>query len=119
VRQWLAEVGPAADDLLAIALAEGWGEELAGVAARVRASQAPLTVGDLAISGNDIVALGIPEGPDIGVLLHALLDLVIAHPEWNTREELLHQITALTAEFPIPQEVRKRLTDRFHRLEEQ
>jgi tRNA nucleotidyltransferase (CCA-adding enzyme) len=119
VRQWLAEVGPAADDLLAIALAEGWGEELAGVAARVRASQAPLTVGDLAISGNDIVALGIPEGPDIGVLLHALLDLVIEHPEWNTREELLHQITALTAEFPIPQEVRKRLTDRFHRLEEQ
>jgi tRNA nucleotidyltransferase (CCA-adding enzyme) len=117
VRQWLAQVGPAADDLLAMAEAEGWGGELADVAARVRHSNAPLTIADLAISGNDIVALGIPQGPDIGVLLDALLDLVIEHPEWNTREELIHQVTALTAEFPIPPEVRKRLTDRNLRLE--
>jgi tRNA nucleotidyltransferase (CCA-adding enzyme) len=117
VRQWLAEVGSAADDLLAIAQAEGWGQELAEVAARVRHSKAPLTISDLAITGRDIVAIGIPEGPDIGVILHALLDLVIEHPEWNTREELLHQVTALTAEFPIPPDVRKRLTDRGFKLE--
>jgi len=117
VRRWLAEVGPAADDLLAIAEAEGWGGELVDAAARMRHSKAPLAVSDLAITGADIIALGIPEGPDVGVILHALLDLVIEHPEWNTREELLHQVTALTAEFPIPPEVRKRLTDRSLRLE--
>jgi tRNA nucleotidyltransferase (CCA-adding enzyme) len=117
VRHWLAEVGAAADDLLAIAQAEGWGGELADVAARIRHSKAPLTIADLAISGKDIVALGIPEGPDIGVILQALLDLVLEHPEWNTREELTHQVTALTAEFPIPPEVRHRLTNRDLRLE--
>jgi tRNA nucleotidyltransferase (CCA-adding enzyme) len=117
VRQWLAQVGPSADDLLAMSEAEGWGGELAETAARVRHSNAPLTIADLAITGNDIVALGIPQGPDVGVILDALLDLVIEHPEWNTREELIHQVTALTAEFPIPPEVRKRLTDRNLRLE--
>jgi hypothetical protein len=117
VRHWLAEVGAAADDLLAIAQAEGWGGELADVAARIRHSKVPLTIADLAISGNDIVALGIREGPDIGVVLHALLDLVLEHPEWNTREELIHQVTALTAEFPIPPDVRQRLTNRDLRLE--
>jgi tRNA nucleotidyltransferase (CCA-adding enzyme) len=119
VRHWLAQVGPAADDLLAIAQAEGWGGELAEAAARIRHSKVPLTIGDLAITGSDIIALGIPEGPDVGVILHALLDLVIEHPEWNTREELIHQVTALTAEFPVPPEVRKRLTDQFHRAEDE
>jgi hypothetical protein len=119
VRQWLAEVGTAAEDLLAIAAAEGWGDEITDVAARVRHSKAPLTIGDLAITGQDIIALGIDEGPDIGVILHALLDLVIEHPEWNTREELMHQVTSLTAEFPIPEEVRQRLSSRQIRLEDE
>jgi tRNA nucleotidyltransferase (CCA-adding enzyme) len=117
VRHWLAEVGEAADDLLTIARGEGWGGELADVAARVRHSHAPLTVADLAIRGRDIVDLGVPEGPDIGVLLDALLDLVLEHPELNTREALLHEITKLTGEIPIPPEVRKRVTDSLRRSE--
>jgi hypothetical protein len=118
VRHWLAEVGPAADDLLALALAEGWGGELGDVAARIRHSRAPLTIADLAISGRDIVELGVQEGPDIGVLLDALLDLVLEHPELNTRESLLHEVTKLTAEMPIPPDVRQRVTDRLRRSEE-
>jgi tRNA nucleotidyltransferase (CCA-adding enzyme) len=117
VRHWLSEVGPASDDLLAIARAEGWGGELADVAARVRHSHAPLTVADLAIRGQDIVNLGVPEGPDIGVLLEALLDLVLEHPELNTREALMHEVTKLTGEMPIPPEVRKRITDSLRRSE--
>ena len=118
VRRWLAEVESAADDLLAIAEAEGWGGELADTVARVRHSNAPLAIGDLALSGKDIVELGVPEGPDIGTLLEALLDLVIAHPELNTREALLHEVTKLTGEMPIPQELRKRITASLKRQEE-
>jgi tRNA nucleotidyltransferase (CCA-adding enzyme) len=115
VRHWLAEVGAAADDLLAIALAEGWGGEVADVAARVRHSHAPLTLADLALRGTDLVKLGVPEGPDIGVVLDALLDLVLEHPELNTREALLHEVTKLTGEMPIPPEIRKRVTDSIRR----
>jgi len=115
VRQWLARVGPAADDLLAMAVAEGWGGEIADTAARIRNSHAPLTVGDLAIRGSDLRELGVPEGPDIGVVLHALLDLVLEHPELNTREALLHEVTKFTGEMPIPEDVRKRVTDSIRR----
>lgn len=117
VRQWLAEVGPAADDLLSIAMAEGWGGELAEAAARVRTSRAPLTVGDLAVSGRDIIALGVPEGPDVGTILDALLDWAIVHPESNTREGLLRQVTAITAELAIPEDLRQRITGQLQRYE--
>jgi hypothetical protein len=100
VREWLATVGPAADDLVAIALAEGWGTELAQVVARVRASHAPLSVADLALRGSDIMALGLSEGPAVGIVLEALLDLVLVHPELNTKDELLRAATRITAELP-------------------
>ena len=114
VRRWLAIVGPAADDLLAIAQAEGWGNELADVAARVRMSHAPLAIGDLALSGKDLLELGVPQGPDVGILLDALLDLVIEQPELNTREDLIRLATRLTAEMPIPESPRRR-SSRHHR----
>jgi tRNA nucleotidyltransferase (CCA-adding enzyme) len=112
VREWLAEVGPAADDLVAIAAAEGWGGELAESVARVRASHAPLSLADLAVTGTDIMALGISEGPDVGIVLDALLDLVLVHPELNTRDDLLNAATRLTAEMPLPQARRSRRTSR-------
>lgn len=43
----------------------------------------------LAVSGNDLIALGMKPGREIGMLLQELLDLVLEHPEQNTREELL------------------------------
>jgi tRNA nucleotidyltransferase (CCA-adding enzyme) len=112
VREWLADVGAAADDLVAIAGAEGWGGELAESVARVRASHAPLSVADLAVTGTDIMALGISEGPDVGIVLDALLDLVLVHPELNTRDDLLHAATRITAEMPLPQLRRSRRTSR-------
>jgi tRNA nucleotidyltransferase (CCA-adding enzyme) len=118
VRQWMAEVGAAADDLLAMAVAEGWGGELAEVAARVRASKAPLHISDLAITGKDIMDLGVPQGPDVGILLEALLDWAIQHPESNTREDLLRQATSLTAELPIPDDVKRRITGHMQKLDD-
>ncbi len=44
---------------------------------------------DLAVSGSDLIALGIPAGRQIGILLKELLELVLEEPARNTREELL------------------------------
>lgn len=48
-----------------------------------------LCLKDLAVTGSDLIALGIPAGRQIGVILNDLLDLVLEEPERNTREELL------------------------------
>ena len=48
-----------------------------------------LNLRDLAVSGNDLIALGIPAGRQIGELLKELLELVLEEPARNTREELL------------------------------
>jgi len=47
------------------------------------------TVKDLAVNGRDLMQLGIPQGPIIGLVLHELLDIVLENPEFNTREQLL------------------------------
>ena len=48
-----------------------------------------LSLKDLAVTGNDLIALGIPVGKEIGTLLKELLEIVLEEPERNTREELL------------------------------
>ena len=47
--------------------------------------------GSLAVDGNDLIALGMQEGPAIGRMLRALNDLVIENPEANVRETLLDE----------------------------
>ena len=48
-----------------------------------------LSLRDLAVTGNDLIALGIPAGREMGVLLKELLEIVLEEPERNTKEELL------------------------------
>jgi tRNA nucleotidyltransferase/poly(A) polymerase len=43
----------------------------------------------LAVDGSDLIALGFREGPELGRVLHELLDEVIEEPARNTREALL------------------------------
>lgn len=43
----------------------------------------------LAITGSDLIANGMQPGKEIGRTLNALLELVIEHPEYNTKETLL------------------------------
>jgi tRNA nucleotidyltransferase/poly(A) polymerase len=62
--------------------------------ARLRAAVAaertsPYRLGDLAVSGSDLIAIGFGEGPELGRVLRALLDEVIEEPALNTREALL------------------------------
>ena len=54
------------------------------------AQQQCFSLKDLAIDGNDLLALGIPEGKEVGDLLNYLLDMVINENANNEKEELLH-----------------------------
>ncbi|MDR3052601.1 MAG: CCA tRNA nucleotidyltransferase [Coriobacteriales bacterium] len=56
---------------------------------RILAEERCFKLKDLAISGHDLLAAGIPEGPQIGALLEALLDEVIEGSLPNEREALL------------------------------
>lgn len=85
VRQWLRTVGAAADDLglragWQGARVPGWGPVVEGVRARGEATDRK----GLAISGADLQALGLPQGPGIGATLDRLLDAVIEQPKLNT-----------------------------------
>jgi tRNA nucleotidyltransferase (CCA-adding enzyme) len=44
---------------------------------------------DLAVDGDDLIAIGYKRGPVIGSTLRTLLDEVVRRPELNTREQLL------------------------------
>jgi tRNA nucleotidyltransferase (CCA-adding enzyme) len=89
VRRWMAQAGPAVDDLVWFAKAQGYPEGLERAVADIRASGAALAVSSLAVSGGDLLAAGIPPGPAVGQSLRRLLDAVIEQPELNTRESLL------------------------------
>ena len=89
VRRWMSAAGAAVDDLVRIAQAAGPAGRLPVAVAAVRASGAPLAMGDLAVTGDDLIASGVPKGPAIGTTLRALLDHVLETPADNVRERLL------------------------------
>jgi tRNA nucleotidyltransferase (CCA-adding enzyme) len=89
VRRWLAAVGPYADDLLALLPAA---RSLLPVVAKVRDANPPLTLKDLAVKGDDLIAAGVRPGPDVGEVLARLLDEVLEDPSRNTREYLLSRV---------------------------
>jgi tRNA nucleotidyltransferase (CCA-adding enzyme) len=92
VRRWMSACGAAVDDLVAIAKAEGRGARLAEAVRAIRASGAPLAVGDLAIDGNRLMELGVPKGPKVGETLRALLDRSLEDPNLNTEERLVELV---------------------------
>ncbi len=90
VRRWLAAVADTADDFTVLwrlrhAAAPAW----EAVAKAIRARGEPLARKDLSISGSDLMAIGVRQGPEIGNLLDRLLARVIDNPALNTREDLL------------------------------
>jgi hypothetical protein len=44
---------------------------------------------DLAVSGKDLIAIGIKPGKKLGIILNELLETVLDDPAQNTREDLL------------------------------
>ncbi|HEY7420983.1 MAG TPA: HD domain-containing protein [Gaiellaceae bacterium] len=49
----------------------------------------PHRLQDLAVDGNDLIELGFEPGPQLGRILHDLLDAVVDDPSLNTRDQLL------------------------------
>ena len=66
--------------------------ELENVLDQVIASEDAFTLKQLAINGNDIMALGVSPGPEIGALLEAALDAVIDETVPNKHEALLDYV---------------------------
>jgi putative nucleotidyltransferase with HDIG domain len=65
---------------------------LAALSARVDAElkkARALSLKDLALSGRDLMAIGMESGPRIGLVLNELLEAVVDDPALNTRESLL------------------------------
>ncbi len=104
VRRWMRALGPdLLDDLWRLRFAL-WRADNPGAgpgvvpadllerwrrARAVRRQGAPLSVGELAIGGAELKALGLAPGPRFGDVLRALLERVLEDPALNTRERLL------------------------------
>ena len=101
VRRWIARLGPVAPrDAIRLALADRQATDLAfGVdpatrrwlrlVRRIEVERPPLRVADLAVGGNDLIALGMTPGPACSKVLNALLDWVLEDPARNEREGLI------------------------------
>jgi len=89
-RRWLSQVGAYADDLLTLLPAPR--SVLRATVERIRAAGEPLTLKDLAVKGDDLIAAGVRSGPDVGETLQRLLDEVLEDPSRNTRQYLLSRV---------------------------
>lgn len=67
-------------------------EQVRQVADEIIAQQQCFSLRDLAVTGKDVMAAGIPAGPQVGRVLQALLDRVINGELPNDREVLLEAI---------------------------
>lgn len=70
-------------------------DRLAALARELLAQPPCFTLRDLAINGNDLLALGFPRGPALGRCLNALLEAVLSGALPNEREALLAQAKKL------------------------
>ena len=63
--------------------------ELQERVAQVLAQKSAMGLKDLAVSGNDLIALGIPAGKKLGAILKELFEAVTDDPAMNSRDALL------------------------------
>jgi putative nucleotidyltransferase with HDIG domain len=109
IRRFIAKVGPdALEDLFLLREADNIGsgkpplaghlDELRERVERELEAGVVLDLRGLAIGGDDLMAeLGVPPGPELGRILDALLERVIADPSINQRPTLLAEARALHA----------------------
>ncbi|MFN2383720.1 MAG: CCA tRNA nucleotidyltransferase [Gemmatimonadota bacterium] len=104
VRRWIRRVGEDhIGDLCRLHLAdwrgnrrrEGPPDTLVAMYRRVRAvlcAQHALSLNDLAVGGEDLIALGLTPGPGFRAILQSLLERVVEDPALNTKERLLELV---------------------------
>ena len=64
-------------------------EEIAAIYEEIVSQNQCLSIKDLAITGKDLMELGIKPSKELGDILNMLLDLVLEDPSRNTKEELI------------------------------
>jgi tRNA nucleotidyltransferase (CCA-adding enzyme) len=89
-RRWMAAVGDATEDLALLwqlrhGMPAPWADTVKGIRERNEATSRK----QLAVTGNDLIAIGMAPGPQLGATLDRLLDLVLEQPALNTRDTLL------------------------------
>ena len=89
LRRWLSQHRGHAREIVAVAEPRSRRADLLAAVERIEASGDPLTVRELAVSGDDLAAAGVPAGKVMGEILRRLLDEVLDEPWRNTREQLL------------------------------
>ena len=101
VRRFIARIGePNLEDIYRLRRADAYafsGKEadpmltaaLADRVEKVLANGRAFTLKDLAVTGNDLISIGIPGGKKMGIILKELLETVLDDPAQNTREKLL------------------------------
>ncbi len=104
IRRFVARVGEEnIDDLFALRIADATGnpksafrpEEITLLQTRiseVREKDMALKITDLKITGDDLIGMGIPKGPQVGNILSQLLELVLDDPTINTKERLMEEV---------------------------
>ena len=106
IRRWLNRLGPEAFfQLLEVKRADGMGQapekvehrlakldELEEMAKQILAERQCLSLKDLAVNGNDVMAAGIGPGPEVGRILNGLLEQVLSGKVPNRRETLLELV---------------------------
>lgn len=110
VRRFIARVGEEnIDDLFSLRIADAAAnpksvfqpkeiELLQSRISDVRAKDMALRVSDLAISGDDLMQMGIDPGPKMGEILKKLLDEVIEDPAQNDKDRLLERARELAGQ---------------------
>ena len=68
-------------------------DRMEALARELLARQEAFSLKDLAVKGSDLLALGIPKGPEIGKILNQLLEAVLSGELPNQREALLGKAT--------------------------
>jgi hypothetical protein len=72
--------------------------ELSDRVKKVLAEKHAFTIKDLAVSGTDLMTIGIEGGKTMGIILKELLETVLDDPAQNTREKLLEIAGKITAD---------------------
>ena len=63
---------------------------------QVREEKQCVSLKTLAVTGSDLIALGMKPGRELGEVLQKLLEIVLENPEDNTKENLLKKAKTLT-----------------------
>jgi tRNA nucleotidyltransferase (CCA-adding enzyme) len=97
LRRWLATHRTWIKDIIAVSEPRvRRGDLLAAVEATLASGDA-LSLHELAVTGDDLIAAGIPPGKAMGEILRRLLDEVLDEPWKNTRDKLLARARELAS----------------------